>query len=123
MVPPLEKLTSIELRDPDRNLSRPAEEADPELFGERYLDLPDPAGRTGNAHALDTALRAGDRKLLFAHKPTGLRQVRVLRELMPLPEQRLHVLLPEVDVMRRDLNRCFCASSTLLRQEPLNLAL
>ena len=42
--------------------------------------------------------------LLLARKLAGLRQVGVLRELMPRAEQRLDVLLREVGVMRGDLD-------------------
>ncbi len=43
----------------------------------------------------------------------GLRQVGVLGELVALAEQRLDVLLREVDVMRRDLDEETAAASAL----------
>jgi hypothetical protein len=54
-------------------------------------------------------------QLLLAGVLAGLRKVGVLRELVALAEQRLDVLLREVNVMRRDLDEkrlLFWASST-----------
>ena len=62
------------------------------------------ARRPEHAHALDAALRPDDGELLLAGKLAGLREVGVLGELMPRAEQRLDVLLREVDVMRRDFD-------------------
>jgi hypothetical protein len=78
--------------------------AELELFGHRDLDLRDLAGRPEHAHALDAPLRAGDRELLLARILAGLRQVGVLRQVTPLAEQHLDVLLREVDVVRRHLD-------------------
>ena len=78
--------------------------AELELLGHRDLDLRVFARRPEHAHALDPALRPDDGELLLAGILAGLREVGVLRELMPLAEQRLDVLLREVDVMRRNLD-------------------
>ena len=48
--------------------------------------------------------RPDDRELLLAGKLAGLRKVGVFRELMARAEQRLDVLLREVNVMRRHLD-------------------
>ena len=78
--------------------------AELELLGHGDLDLGVLARRPEHAHALDAALRPDDGELLLAGKLAGLREVGVLRELVARAEQRLDVLLREVDVMRRDLD-------------------
>ena len=57
-----------------------------------------------HAHALHAALGADNGNLLLAGELTGLRKVGLVRELVPLAEQRLDVLLREVNVMRGNLD-------------------
>ena len=51
-------------------------------------------------NALNAALRPDDSELLLACELPGLREVGVLGELMPLAEQRLDMLLRQVNMMR-----------------------
>ena len=78
--------------------------AELELLGHRDLDLRVFPRRPEHAHALDAAFRPDDGELLLAGILAGLRKVGVFRELVALAEQRLDVLLREMDVMRRDLD-------------------
>jgi hypothetical protein len=75
-----------------------------ELFGHRDFNLRVFARRAEHAHTLNAALRPHDSKLLLAGILAGLRKVGVLGELVALAEQRLDMLLREVNVMRRDLD-------------------
>src|SRR5262249_55782946 len=79
--------------------------AELELLGHRDLDLRVFARGSENTHAFDATFRSDDRELLFASILTGLRKIRVFGELMSLAEQRLNVILGEVNVVGRDLDQ------------------
>src|SRR5204863_1014100 len=79
-------------------------DADLELLGHGNFDLRVFPRGAEHAHAFDLALGPDNRQLLLARILAGLRQVRVLRELMSFAEQRLHMFLREMNVMRGNLD-------------------
>ena len=79
-------------------------DAELELLGHGNLHLGGFARRSQHAHALDAALGPDDRELFLAGVLAGLREVAVPGQLMAWAEQRLDVLLREVDVVCGDLD-------------------
>src|SRR4029453_16444243 len=79
-------------------------DAPPELLGSFDFDFWVLGGRAKHSNALNATLRSDNRELLLAGKLPGLREVGVPDELVPLAEQRLDVLLRQVNVMRRHLD-------------------
>ena len=80
-------------------------DAELELLGHRDLHLRGLARRPQHAHAFDAALRPDDGELFLAGKLAGLREVALRGELVARAEERLDVLLAQMDVVGGDLDR------------------
>ena len=75
------------------------------LLGHRNLDLRVFARRPEHSDAFDAALGADDGELFLAGVLPRLRKISVPGQLVPLAEERLDMLLREVDVMRRNFEQ------------------